>query len=67
MATYTVVVPSKADAQFTRSWKGEVVGIPFLGEARRYILTEEEFEQWIEQWRADKSMGSMFYVERHAR
>lgn len=67
MAKITVVVPVSSDVESIKDWKGEIVGIPFLGEARRYIMNEEEFQDWIDMWKADKSLGRMFYVERHAR
>lgn len=66
MAKYTVVIPVKG-TQTTTNNKGEIVGIPFLGQAQRLIMNEDEFPAWLEAWQADTSMGKMFYIERHAR
>jgi len=66
MAQITVVVPVSQPTK-TTNFKGETVGIPFLGEAQRFIMNEDEFEAWISMWLADKTLGKFFYVERHAR
>ena len=66
MATIIVVVPTSAAAKKIKA-DANVDHIPFLGESLRYTMTEDEFAAWLDMWRADKSMGSMFYVERHGR
>lgn len=68
MAKFTVVVPNRDNKMTTtKNHKGEIVGIPFLGESTRYIMDEDEFTAWLEMWRADSTLGTMFYVERMGR
>ena len=66
MAKYTVVVPVTG-TKTTTNHKGELIGIPFLGESQRMIMNEDELKAWFESWVTDTATGSSFYIERHAR
>jgi hypothetical protein len=73
VATFTVVVPVKAEAKkpsnfnFNAATPVDETSIPFLGQSTRMVFTEDELRAWFDMFLADNSMGSMFYVERHGR
>jgi len=66
MATFSVVVPVKgAHVNKTRNNKGELVGIPFLGQSERFIFNEVELSNWLYSFIVGTSESSMVYIERH--
>lgn len=63
---YRVTIPTNVPKTTTNS-RQQLVGVPDLGEAEHYIMTPEEFDSWLEVWKADGATGQFAIIEQLAR